>query len=66
MWEVAKEDLDRVEDNSGSSKGVVRTWHSDSLKKVQLTYSQDNKTKKDEVVDDDDDDAGEPVCHKTK
>jgi hypothetical protein len=32
------------------------TWHSDSLKKVQLTLSQVKKKKGDEVADDEDDD----------
>jgi hypothetical protein len=32
-------------------------WHSNSLKKVQLTLSQGKKKKGDEIDDEDDDDA---------
>jgi hypothetical protein len=35
----------------------LENWHSDSLKKVQLTLSQGKKKKGENVADDEDDDA---------
>ncbi len=55
--EVSKGDQERVRKNSRKPRDLVRNWPSDSLKKIQLTLSQGNKQKRDEVDDEDDDDA---------
>jgi hypothetical protein len=47
----------KLENNSRKPRDLVGNWHSDILKKVQLTLSQGKKKKEDEVNDDIDDDA---------
>jgi hypothetical protein len=39
----------------GSQGTYSENWHSESLKKVQLTLSQGKKKKKDEIASDEDD-----------
>jgi hypothetical protein len=46
-----------LEKNSRKPRDIVGNWHSDSLKKVELTLSQGKKKQGDDVADDEDDDV---------
>ncbi len=46
-----------LENNSRKPRDLVENWHSDSLKKTQLTLSQGKMKKGHDVADDEDDDA---------
>jgi hypothetical protein len=46
-----------LENNSRKPRDLVENWHSDNLKKGQLTLSQGKMKKGDDVADDEDDDA---------